>query len=88
MICNPLFGLKQTGPDRSRSNRSPNQRRWKARCKRKKTAKPQAPYLIGEMNSNLVAAEGQLNDMLRIANNYDSNRSIETAMTSSHARPT
>jgi alkylation response protein AidB-like acyl-CoA dehydrogenase len=40
-------------------------------ARRKKTAKPQAPYLIGEMNNDLVAAEVQLNDMLRIANNYD-----------------
>jgi alkylation response protein AidB-like acyl-CoA dehydrogenase len=39
--------------------------------RRKKTAKPSAPYLIGEMNNDLVAAEIQLNDMLRIANNYD-----------------
>ena len=39
--------------------------------RRQKTAKPQAPYLIGEMNNDLVAAEIQLNDMLRIAINYD-----------------
>ncbi|MGH7797697.1 MAG: acyl-CoA dehydrogenase family protein [Candidatus Binatia bacterium] len=39
--------------------------------RRKKTAKPHVPYLIGEMNNDLVAAEVQLNDMLRIANNYD-----------------
>jgi alkylation response protein AidB-like acyl-CoA dehydrogenase len=39
--------------------------------RRKKPAKPHAPYLIGEMNNDLVAAEVQLNDMLRIANNYD-----------------
>jgi alkylation response protein AidB-like acyl-CoA dehydrogenase len=39
--------------------------------RRKKTAKPQVPYLVGEMNNDLVAAEIQLNDMLRIANNYD-----------------
>jgi alkylation response protein AidB-like acyl-CoA dehydrogenase len=39
--------------------------------RRKKTAKPQVPYLIGEMNNDLVAAEIQLDDMLRIANNYD-----------------
>lgn len=39
--------------------------------RQKKTAKPHAPYLIGEMNNDLVAAEVQLNDMLRIANNYD-----------------
>jgi alkylation response protein AidB-like acyl-CoA dehydrogenase len=37
----------------------------------KKTAKPQAASLIGAMNNDLVAAEIQLNDMLRIANNYD-----------------
>jgi alkylation response protein AidB-like acyl-CoA dehydrogenase len=37
----------------------------------KKTAKPHVPYLIGEMNNELVAAEIQLNDMIRIANNYD-----------------
>ena len=36
-----------------------------------KTAKPQAPSLIGEMNNDLVAAEIQLKDMVRIANNYD-----------------
>jgi alkylation response protein AidB-like acyl-CoA dehydrogenase len=39
--------------------------------RRKKTAKPQIPSLIGEMNNDLVAAEIQLNDMLRIANDYD-----------------
>jgi alkylation response protein AidB-like acyl-CoA dehydrogenase len=39
--------------------------------RRKKAAKPHAPALIGEMNNDLVAAEVQLNDMLRIANNYD-----------------
>ena len=39
--------------------------------RRKKTAKPHVPSLIGEMNNDLVAAEIQLNDMLRIANNYD-----------------
>ena len=39
------------------------------RCK--KTRKPQVPSLIGEMNNHLVAAESQLNDMLRIANNYE-----------------
>jgi alkylation response protein AidB-like acyl-CoA dehydrogenase len=39
--------------------------------RRRKTAKPHVPYLIGEMNNDLVAAEIQLNDMLRIANNYD-----------------
>jgi alkylation response protein AidB-like acyl-CoA dehydrogenase len=39
--------------------------------RRKKTAKPNAVYLIGAMNNDLVAAEIQLNDRLRIANNYD-----------------
>jgi alkylation response protein AidB-like acyl-CoA dehydrogenase len=39
--------------------------------RQKKTAKPHVSYLIGEMNNDLVAAEIQLNDMLRIANNYD-----------------
>jgi len=39
--------------------------------RRKKNSKPQVPSLIGEMNNDLVAAEIQLNDMLRIANNYD-----------------
>jgi alkylation response protein AidB-like acyl-CoA dehydrogenase len=39
--------------------------------RRKKTAKPHVPTLIGEMNNDLAAAEIQLNDMLRIANNYD-----------------
>jgi alkylation response protein AidB-like acyl-CoA dehydrogenase len=39
--------------------------------RRKKPAKPHVPTLIGEMNNDLVAAEIQLNDMLRIANNYD-----------------
>ncbi|HEX2226552.1 MAG TPA: acyl-CoA dehydrogenase family protein [Candidatus Binatia bacterium] len=39
--------------------------------RRKKNAKPQVAHLIGEMNNYLVAAEIQLNDMLRIANNYD-----------------
>jgi hypothetical protein len=39
--------------------------------RRKKTTKPHVPALIGEMNNDLVAAEIQLNDMLRIANNYD-----------------
>ena len=38
--------------------------------RKKKNAKPQAPSLIGEMNNDLVAAEIQLNDMLRIADNY------------------
>ncbi|HWO41990.1 MAG TPA: acyl-CoA dehydrogenase family protein [Candidatus Eisenbacteria bacterium] len=40
-------------------------------ARRKKTANPLASYLIGEMNNDLVAAEVQLNDMLRITNNYD-----------------
>jgi alkylation response protein AidB-like acyl-CoA dehydrogenase len=39
--------------------------------RRQKTTKPHVAYLIGEMNNDLVAAEIQLNDMLRIANNYD-----------------
>jgi alkylation response protein AidB-like acyl-CoA dehydrogenase len=39
--------------------------------RRKKGAKPQTPWLIGEMNNDLVAAEVQLDDMLRIANNLD-----------------
>jgi len=39
--------------------------------RRKKTPKAQTPSLIGAMNNDLVAAEIQLNDMLRIANNYD-----------------
>ena len=39
--------------------------------RRKKTAKPHVLSSIGEMNNDLVAAEIQLNDMLRIANNYD-----------------
>jgi alkylation response protein AidB-like acyl-CoA dehydrogenase len=39
--------------------------------RRKKNAKPYVPALIGEMSNDLVAAEIQLNDMLRIANNYD-----------------
>jgi alkylation response protein AidB-like acyl-CoA dehydrogenase len=39
--------------------------------RKKKNAKPHAPALIGEMNNDLVAAEIQLNDMLRISNNYD-----------------
>ena len=39
--------------------------------RRKKTAKTHMPHLIGEMNNDLVAAEVQLNDMLRIANNYE-----------------
>jgi alkylation response protein AidB-like acyl-CoA dehydrogenase len=39
--------------------------------RRKKTAKPHVPSLIGDMNNDLAAAEIQLNDMLRIVNNYD-----------------
>ena len=39
--------------------------------RRKKSTKPQAPALIGEMNNHLTAAEIQLNDMLRIADNLD-----------------
>ena len=39
--------------------------------RRKKTRKPQIPSLIGAMNNDLAAAEIQLNDMLRIANNYE-----------------
>ncbi len=39
--------------------------------RRKKGIKSSAPYLVGEMNNDLVAAEVQLNDMLRIVNNYD-----------------
>ena len=39
--------------------------------RRKKTRKGSAPSLIGEMNNDVLAAEIQLNDMLRIANNYD-----------------
>jgi alkylation response protein AidB-like acyl-CoA dehydrogenase len=39
--------------------------------RRKKSPKPQVPSLIGEMNNDLVAAEIQLGDMLRITNNYD-----------------
>jgi alkylation response protein AidB-like acyl-CoA dehydrogenase len=39
--------------------------------RRKKDAKPHTPWLIGEMNNDLVAAEVQLDDMLRIANNLD-----------------
>jgi hypothetical protein len=34
--------------------------------RRKKTAKPYMPSLIGEMNNDLVAAEIQLNDMLGV----------------------
>ena len=40
-------------------------------ARRKKTAKAQTPSLVGEMHNDLAAAEIQLNDMLRIANNYD-----------------
>ncbi|HWH78015.1 MAG TPA: acyl-CoA dehydrogenase family protein [Candidatus Binatus sp.] len=39
--------------------------------RRKKNAKTQTAGLIGEMNNDLVAAEIQLNDMLRITNEYD-----------------
>jgi alkylation response protein AidB-like acyl-CoA dehydrogenase len=39
--------------------------------RRKKATKPHVPSLIGEMNNDLVAAEVQLDDMLRIANNLD-----------------
>lgn len=39
--------------------------------RRRKNAKPNSPALIGAMNNDLVAAEVQLNDMLRIANNLD-----------------
>jgi len=42
-----------------------------ANLRRKKTAKPHLASLVGEMNNDLVAAEVQLNDMLRITNNYD-----------------
>jgi alkylation response protein AidB-like acyl-CoA dehydrogenase len=42
-----------------------------AHARRKRAAKPQAASLIGAMNNDLVAAEVQFNDMLRIANNYD-----------------
>jgi alkylation response protein AidB-like acyl-CoA dehydrogenase len=41
------------------------------RVRRKKNAKPQVPSMIGEMNNDLVSAQIQLDDMLRIANNYD-----------------
>jgi alkylation response protein AidB-like acyl-CoA dehydrogenase len=40
-------------------------------ARRKKNARSQAPSLVGEMHNDLVAAEIQLGDMLRIANNYD-----------------
>ena len=39
--------------------------------RRKKIAKPQLPSLIGAMNNDLVAAQIQLNDMLRIAEDYN-----------------
>ena len=39
--------------------------------RRQKTIKPQITSLIGAMNNELVAAEIQLNDMLRIAENYE-----------------
>ena len=39
--------------------------------RRQKSAKPQIAGLIGAMNNELVAAEIQLNDMLRIAENYE-----------------
>jgi alkylation response protein AidB-like acyl-CoA dehydrogenase len=42
-----------------------------AQIRRKKVARPSVASLIGEMNNDLVAAEVQLDDMLRIANNYD-----------------
>jgi len=42
-----------------------------AHIRRQKTVKPQATHLLGAMNNQLVAAEIQLNDMLRIAENYD-----------------
>jgi alkylation response protein AidB-like acyl-CoA dehydrogenase len=42
-----------------------------AHIRRQKTAKPQTTHLIGVMNNQLVAAEVQLNDMLRIAENYE-----------------
>ena len=41
------------------------------RVRRKKNAKPQVPSMIGEMNNDLVSAQIQLDDMLRIAHNYD-----------------
>ncbi len=41
------------------------------RIRRRRSANPRAHHLIGEMNNDLVAAEIQLNDMLRIANDYD-----------------
>jgi len=42
-----------------------------AHMRGKKNLKPHVPYLIGEMNNDLVAAEVQLNDMLRITDDYD-----------------
>jgi alkylation response protein AidB-like acyl-CoA dehydrogenase len=39
--------------------------------RRQKSAKPQMTSLIGAMNNDLAAAEIQLNDMLRIAENYE-----------------
>ena len=39
--------------------------------RRQKPARPQVSSLVGEMNNDLVAAEIQLNDMLRIADNYE-----------------
>ena len=40
-------------------------------ARRQKELKPQLPSLIGAMNNDLVAAQIQLKDMLRIAENYD-----------------
>ena len=40
-------------------------------ARRKKNAKTQIASLLGEMNNDLAAAEIQLNDMLRIANNLE-----------------
>jgi alkylation response protein AidB-like acyl-CoA dehydrogenase len=37
----------------------------------KKQESPHLPYLLGEMNNSLTAAEVQLQDMIRIANNFD-----------------
>jgi alkylation response protein AidB-like acyl-CoA dehydrogenase len=42
-----------------------------ANLRRKKTVKPHLLYSVGEMNNDLVAAQVQLADMLRITNNYD-----------------
>jgi alkylation response protein AidB-like acyl-CoA dehydrogenase len=39
--------------------------------RRKKAANPGVTSILGEMNNDLVAAEVQLNDMLRIANDLD-----------------